>query len=160
MLYHEIEVKKMQKSKIAKIVEILFKIIWIGGLVCLPFIPKLYDLLKVFNIPNFNNQTIYYKIAFYLCYIICLGIIFMLDCVFKTIYKDTPFSKKIEKYLKIISILFMSLSIIILIKVIYIPTVLSFAVIVVSMITSLCFYTLSQIFKIAINYKNEVDYTI
>ncbi len=150
----------MQKSKIAKVTEILFKIILIIGIICLPFIPRLYDVLKVFDIPSFNSQTIYYRVAFYLCYIVSLGIIYTLDYIFKTIYKDTPFNKMIEKALKLVAVEFIILAGIILIKVIYIPTILSFAVIVVSIIVSLCFYTLSQIFKMAINYKDEVDSTI
>ena len=150
----------MKKSKIAKIIEILFKIILIGGIICLFFIPKLYDLLKDLGIPSFNSQTIYYKIAFYLCYIICLSIIFILNIIFKNIYQDSPFKKIIESSLKVIAILFMLLSVIVAIKTIYIPTVLSIAVIVVTFIASLCFYALSQIFKIAIEYKNEVDFTV
>ena len=150
----------MKKSKIAKIIAILFKIILIGGIICIPFIPKLYDLLELFAKNNFNSQSIFYKILFYLCYIICLGIVYTLNYIFKNIYNDSPFNKQIEISFKIIAILFMLLSIIVLIKTIYIPTILSIAVIVVTFITSLCFYTLSQIFKVAIEYKNEVDYTI
>ena len=150
----------MPKSKIAKIIEILFKILLIGGIICLPFIPKIYDLLKIFDIKDFNSQTIFYKIVFYLCYIICLGIIFTLNYIFKNIYKESPFNKTIEKSLKVIAVLFMLLSLIVLIKTIYIPTILSVAVIVVTFITSLCFYTLSQIFKAAIEYKNELDFTV
>ena len=52
----------MQKSKMAKIIEILFSVILIGGIICLPFIPKLYDLLKVFDITSFSKQTIYRKV--------------------------------------------------------------------------------------------------
>ena len=33
----------MKKSKIAKIIEILFKIILIVGIICIPFIPTLYE---------------------------------------------------------------------------------------------------------------------
>lgn len=150
----------MPKSKMAKIIEILFKILLILGIVCLFMIPHLYDLLKIFGITSFNEQTLFYKVIFYVCYIICLGIIFILNYLFKNIYIDSPFNKKIVASLKIIALLFMSLSIIVLIKTIYIPTVLSIAVIVVTFITSLCFYTLSEIFKVAIEYKNEVDYTI
>ena len=150
----------MPKSKMAKIIEILFKILLVIGIICLPFIPKIYDVLKIFGFNSFNNQTVFYKIVFYICYIICLGILFTLNYIFKNIYKESPFNKTIEKSLKIIAILFMSLSLIVLIKTIYIPTILSVAVIVVTFITSLCFYTLSQIFKVAIEYKNEVDFTI
>ena len=150
----------MPKSKIAKIIEFLFKILLILGIACLFIIPYLYDLLKIFGFTSFNEQTFFYKIMFYLCYIICLGILFILNYLFKNIYKDSPFNKKIVSALKIVALLFMSLSIIVLIKTIYIPTVLSVAVIVVTFITSLCFYTLSQIFKVAIEYKDEIDYTI
>ena len=148
----------MKKSKIAKTIEILFKIILIGGIICLPFIPTLYDLLKIFK--NFSEQTIFYKILFYICYIICLGIVFTLNYVFKDIYNNSPFNKKIEKSLKVVAILFMSLSLVVLIKTIYMPTILSIGIIIVTFITSLCFYTLSQIFKVANEYKDEIDHTV
>ena len=149
----------MPKSIIAKIIAILFKIILISGLICLPFISKLYDLIKISE-TSFNSQSLFYKIMFYLCYIICLSIVFTLNYIFKNIYINSPFDKKIEHSLKIIAILFMLLSGIILIKTILIPTILSIGIIIVSFITSLCFYTLSQIFKVAIEYKNEIDYTV
>ena len=150
----------MPKSKMAKIIEILFKILLAGGIICLPFIPKIYDLLKIFGIGSFSTKTIFYKILFYLCYIICLAILYTLNYIFKTIYQDSPFNKKIVTSLKVIAALFLSLSLIVLIKTIYLPTILSIAVIVVTFITSLCFYTLSQIFKAATEYKTEVDFTV
>ena len=148
----------MQKSKIAKLIEILFKIILIGGIICLPFIPKLYNL--IFDSIEFLKQPLYYKIMFYLCYIICLAIIYTLNYMFKNIYTSSPFTKNIEISLKVIAILFTSLSIVVLIKTIFMPTILSIAFIIVAFVTSLCFYTLSQIFKTAIEYKNEIDYTV
>ena len=150
----------MKKSWIAKIIEILFKIILILGIINILFIPKLYGLLKGYNAISFNEQTIYYKIMFYTSYIICLSIIYTLNYMFKNIYKNSPFNRNIENSLKIIAVLFMILCIIVFLKILYMPTVLSFGVIVVTFITSLCFYTLSQIFKVAIEYKNEVESTI
>ena len=97
---------------------------------------------------------------FYLCYIICLAIIYTLNYMFKNIYTSSPFTKNIEISLKVIAILFTSLSIVVLIKTIFMPTILSIAFIIVAFVTSLCFYTLSQIFKTAIEYKNEIDYTV
>ena len=97
---------------------------------------------------------------FYVCYIVCLCIIFTLNYIFKKIYISSPFNKKIEKSLKIIAVLFMLLSLILLIKTVFIPTIFSIGVVIVSFVTSLCFYTLSQIFKVAIEYKNEVDYMV
>ena len=150
----------MPKSKMAKTIEILFKILLGLGIIGLFIIPYLYDLMEIFGLESFNTKTLLYKILFYICYIICLGIIFMLNYIFKNIYKDSPFNKMIVKALKIISLLFMVLAAIIIVKLIYFPTILSIALIVVSFITGLCFYTLAQIFKVATEYKNEIDYTV
>ncbi len=150
----------MPKSKMAKTIEILFKILLGLGIIGLFIIPYLYDLMEIFGLESFNTKTLLYKILFYICYIICLGIIFMLNYIFKNIYKDSPFNKMIVNALKIISLLFMVLAAIIIVKLIYFPTILSIALIVVSFITSLCFYTLAQIFKVATEYKNEIDYTV
>ena len=145
----------MPQSKMARIIEILFKIILGLGIVGLFIIPYLYDLLQIFGLESFNTKTL-----FYLCYFICLGILFMLNYIFRIIYRYNPFNTKIVKSLKIIALLFIILASVILIKTIYYPTALSIALIVVTFITSLCFYTLSQIFKTAIEYKTEVDYTV
>ena len=150
----------MPQSKMAKIIEILFKILLGLGIIGLFIIPYLYDFLEIFGLESFNNKTLVYKILFYICYIICLGILFMLNYIFKNIYKDSPFNKKIEVSLKVISLLFMLLSVTTLIKTIYYPTILSIALIVIASITSLCFYTLSEIFKVAKEYKDEVDFTV
>ena len=150
----------MPQSKMAKIIEILFKILLGLGIIGLFIIPYLYDFLEIFGLESFNSKTLFYKILFYICYIICLGILFMLNYIFKNIYKDSPFNKKIEVSLKVISLLFMLLSVTTLIKTIYYPTILSIALIVIASITSLCFYTLSEIFKVAKEYKDEVDFTV
>lgn len=150
----------MPKSKISKFISILLKLTLLIGTICLFFLPKLYNLFSKGITKDFSSHTIYYQIAFFLCYIICLVIIYELINLFTHIYKDNPFTKIIEKTLKIIAILFMILSIIILIKSIFIPTILSFAVTFITFIASLSFYVLSQIFKIAIANKSELDYTI
>lgn len=148
------------QSKISKLISIILNIMLIGGSICLFFLPKLYNLFSIDGIRNFNNQSIYYQIAFFLCYIICLVIIFELTKIFNHIYKDSPFTKNIENTLKIIAVLFMTLSLIVFIKTIFIPTILSIAVVIVTFIASLSFYVLSQIFKVAIQHKDELDYTV
>lgn len=150
----------MKKSIISKFIEVMLKIIYIVGIICLFFIPKLYNLLSDIGVPAYESHTLYYKLAFYCCYIICLCIIFMLNIIFKNIYNDSPFKIIIEKSLKIIAVLFILLSIIVAVKVIYIPTVLSIGVVLVTFLMGLCFYVLSQIIKTAIYYKNEVDFTV
>ena len=147
------------QNNLSKVISILLKIIFIGGLILIPFIPTIYDLIGTEKL-MFKNQTIIYKITLYLCYFISLSIIYILNLMFKHIYTDSPFTNYTEKYLKIISILFMILSIIIFIKIFFIPTIISIAICIITFIVSLCFYTLYEIFKIANNNKKELDYTI
>ncbi len=144
----------MEKSKIAKFISIILKLMLIFGIICLFFIPQLYNL---FSEVKFSSQTIYYIIAFYLCAILSLGVIYELIKIFDIIYKGSPFKKSIEIRLKKIAVLFMILTIIIVIKIIFILTIISIAVSLITFIASLSFYVLSQIFKVAIEYKNEID---
>ncbi len=147
------------KSNIAKIVSVILKIIFIVGIILLPFIPKLYDLVIFNNLIPFKDQTIFYQIAFYLCYILSLSIIFILIIIFNNVYLD-PFKPLIVKSLKAIAVIFMILSIIIIIKSFFIPTIISIAIALITFVVSLSFYVLSQIYKVAIEYKKEIDYTI
>ena len=152
--------EKMKKSFIAKIVEIVLIFIFIIGIVTLPFIPKLYNIFKDSSVPGFNSQTFIYKIAFYLCYIICIFIVFKMFRLFNMIYKESPFKKEIENSLKMMAIMFMTLFVIIIIKTIFIPTLLSYVVCLLCFLVSLSFYILAEVIKAAINYKNEVDFTV
>ncbi|MCI8778571.1 MAG: hypothetical protein HFI87_05425 [Bacilli bacterium] len=150
----------MKKSFLAKFIWIIFIIILILGIGGLFFLPSLYDLFKGTGVKEFGLHALSYKIAFYSCYIICLLIVYQLTCLFKYIFKCTPFRKEVEKNLKISAILFMVLFVIIIIKAFFIPTLLSFAVAFVAFIASLSFYVLAEVIKAAIVYKNEVDYTV
>ena len=113
----------MEKNLLAKIVSIILKVMFIGGACCLFVLPILYNLFKYDSVPSFSEQSNIYKIAFYLCFIICLIIIFILNRLFSDIYIDTPFKKKIETYLNVIATLFIILSLIVLIKTVFIPTI-------------------------------------
>lgn len=150
----------MKKSFLAKLISIIFIIILIGGIISLPFIPKLYDLLKDPYIQGFKTHHIAYQLAFYTCFILCLIIIFNLNEVFTNVYKSSPFNKKVENSLKISAVLFFQLSLIVIVKALFIPTLLSYAVAFICLIASLSFYVLSAVIKKAIEYKNEIDYTV
>jgi len=150
----------MQKSKIARFISIIFIILLIIGLCFIPFIPKLYDIFKAESSKTFITQSMLYKFTFYSCYIVVLVILYKLNTLFNFIYKGTPFTKEMETNLKIVAILFMTLFLIVIIKAMFIPTILSFAISIVCFVTSLCFYVLAQIIKVAIIYKDEIDYTI
>lgn len=150
----------MQKSLIAKMVLIAFIILMIVGVIGLIPLPKIYDLVKGDGIEKFSEHSVYYQGAFYMCYVIGLFIIYKLYNTFHYLYKVHPFTKKIEINLKIIAIAFMGLSFIVSIKSFFIPTPLTFGVIVICFVVSLCFYLLAEIIKKGINLKDEVDLTV
>lgn len=149
----------MGKSKIAQFISIIFKVMLVLGTISLFFIPKIYDAFSGIDI-SFGNQSIYYQIAFYLCAIGSLIVVYELTKIFNDVYKGSPFKKSIEISLKRIAVLFMILFIIVAVKIIFIPTVVSAAIALVLFIASLSFYVLSQVFKVAIEYKAEIDYTV
>ena len=150
----------MQNNKLSNIISIILKLIFVIGIILIPFIPAIYNLINVENLNNFFNQSLIYQITLFICYFISLGIILILILLFDKIYKDGPFTIWTEKYLKLIARLFMVLSIIIFIKLFFVTTIISIAICVITFIISLCFYVLSEIFKVANNHKKELDLTI
>ena len=150
----------MKKSKIAKVISIVFVLLLIVGTLCLIFIPFLYDYFKGASIESFSSHKLIYKIAFYTCYLIGLFILYKLTTLFNNVYKESPFNKNVETSLKIIAIMFMSLFLIVIIKSIFIPTLLTFIVAIICFVASLSFYCLAEVIKSAIAYKNELDLTV
>jgi len=150
----------VKKSVVAKLVSIILVIMLMVGVVCIFFLPSLYDFFKDEYVEVFSKHLVWYRVAFYICYIICLGVVYQLLKVFYCIYQDSPFRKEVEKSLKITAVLFMCLFVVVTVKCIFMPTILSFAVLLICFIASLSFYVLASVIKTAIFYKNENDYTI
>lgn len=150
----------MKKSKIAVLVSIILKVTLVVGVISLFLIPKFYNLFYKTEAITFESQTMLYKGTFYLCALLSLFTIYELIKIFDFIYKNDPFNIVIEKRLKLIAVIFMVLSIIVGIKSIFIPTLISLAIVFITFIMSLSVYTLSQVFKKAIEYKNEIDFTV
>ena len=150
----------MKKSIISKFVSIILKIILSLGSISLFFIPYIYNFIGEYQNITFDDQTILYKTALYISAIIVLYIIFELIRIFGLVYKENPFNKNTEYSLKRIAISLMALSILTLTKSIFMPTLLSFSIALILFVGSLGVYVLSQVFKTAIEYKNEIDYTV
>ena len=150
----------MKKSIISRIVSIIFMIILVCGVICLLFLPQLFDYFKLDGTTNFYYRPLIYKMALYLCYLLCLSVVYKLSSLFNMIYKDTPFKKEVENSLKACAIIFMILFVIVIVKAIFIPTLLSFAVSLICFVASLSFYVLAEVIKAAILYKEEIDYTV
>lgn len=150
----------MKKSVIAKIISVILIIILVLGIIGMVFLPLLYDLFKDASVKAFDAHSMLYRLAFYLCYVICLFIVYKLIGLFNVIYKKSPFRKEIENNLKVMAVMFMVLFLIVIIKSVFIPTLLSFVVAILCFLVSLSFYLLAEVIKSAITYKNEVDLTV
>lgn len=150
----------MKKNFIAQIISILLIVILLLGIGAIFFIPNLYDMFKGSEILLFSEHHIIYRLAFYLGYLVGLSILFVLNLLFNKIYKDGAFSKTIYNYLRYIAVSFTFLSVVLVIKGIYLPTFWTFLVAIICLIVGLSFYVLSSVIKTAINYKIESDYTI
>ena len=150
----------MKKSVIAKIISVILIIILVLGIIGMVFLPLLYDLFKDASVKAFDAHSMLYRLAFYLCYVICLFIVYKLIGLFNVIYKKSTFRKEIENNLKVMAVMFMVLFLIVIIKSVFIPTLLSFVVAILCFLVSLSFYLLAEVIKAAISYKNEVDLTV
>ena len=96
----------MKNNKLPIFIQFLiYLVIGIGG-IALFFLPKLYDSFSNISQP-FQEHTILYQIAFYLCYLLILGILGVLSSILELIKKGTPFKKEMEHKLKIMSVLFL-----------------------------------------------------
>jgi hypothetical protein len=153
-------VREMERSKIAKLVSIILKLIFACGVISLFFVPYIYDAFSDAQVLDFAKQSAFYKVAFYFCAVVSLGIVYELIKIFNDVYNGSPFKKPIEIGLKKIAVSFMILAIVVGIKIIFIPSILSVAVSFITFIASLSFYVLSQVFKVAIEYKDEIDFTV
>ena len=105
----------MKKSVLAKAVSILLIVILIVGIGCFIFIPELYDMFKGSDIDLFKKHMLIYRLAFYMCYIIGLYIVYRLIGLFNIVYSGSPFNKKLEDTLKVIAVMFMILFLIVII---------------------------------------------
>ena len=150
----------MKKNIVSKLISIIMIIILIVGSVSIFFLPRLYDIFKGSNVAAFSKHALLYKIAFYGCYLICLLVVYKLVKLFNIVYKGNPFRIEVSNNLKFNMVLLMMLFLIVIVKSIFIPTILSFAVALICFVASLSFYVLSEVITSAIKYKNEVDLTV
>ncbi len=150
----------MKKSFIAKIIWVILIVLLVVGILALFFLPGLYNFFKEPTVPAFYKHSLFYKIAFYTCYLLGLGVISELQILFKSIFTKSPFCMEVERSLKVSAILFMILFLIVIIKALFIPTLLSFVVAIICLLASLSFYVLAEVIKAAIYYKKESDLTV
>ncbi len=147
----------MKNNMVVKAINIILYLLFIGGAIVLFFIPEIFDYFELDKHVFFDDHFVLYKMGVYCCYLFCLLIIFILARLFGAIYSENPFSYKVVNYLNSIAILFMIVSFIVIIKITFIPTIISAAIAMVTFIISLCFFTISGIFKNVVS-QQQLEY--
>ena len=143
--------------KINKITGVLINILIFIGIVCILCIPL---LLKV-TIPYYNGVIYYSYMAFlFISGIFTIYILYNIRRMYKTLFLGNPFVKENIKYLNNISISCMFITLIYFIKCFVVLTFATIIIVIVFAVGSPFCLTLKDIFKQAIYYKEENDWTV
>ena len=151
--------KVLGKSSISSLVNLLLKVIFVLGVIVIICLPKLLDWY-VSYFPA--DHVIYYPmlIVLYLSGIMALFAVFGLIKLFETLKKNTPFITENVKHLKAISICCLIIAIIYLVGIFVFQSAFVVVIFIMFTIASLAFLILAELFKQAVEYKEENDLTI
>lgn len=153
----------MELSKIAKITNILLKVmIGLGSLSLLfvNYVVRTSFIKKEIIAPQ---NELGYTIFFMLIIIILIFIVIQVSIIFTTLSKESPFIRKNEMALKNIAIACEGIAFLIFIRLLFdaqVLTVTSVIMIFIFGIIGLCAYVFSQLFKMSVFLKEENELTI
>ncbi|WP_313339693.1 DUF2975 domain-containing protein [Sedimentibacter sp.] len=148
-----------QKSIIHYITKICIDILFFAGIICCAYIPFSSRLL--WNYFGVANQTAVFVKAILLCSgICCVYILWQLKVIFKTLLEGNPFIHANVTCLRKISMSCLTVSIIYLVKMIFMPTISTIVIIAIFVVGCLLCLTLKDLFKQSIYYKDENDLTV
>lgn len=143
--------------KINKITGILIDVLIFTGIVCILCIPLIFKVA----IPYYSGVIYYSYMAFlFISGIFTIYILYNIRRMYKTLFLGNPFVKENIKYLNNISISCMFITLIYFIKCFMVLTFATIIIVIVFAVGSLFCLTLKDIFKQAIYYKEENDWTV
>lgn len=143
--------------KINKITGILIDVLIFTGIVCILCIPLLFKVA----IPYYSGVIYYsYMVFLFISGIFTIYILYNIRRMYKTLFLGNPFVKENIKYLNNISISCMFITLIYFIKCFMVLTFATIIIVIVFAVGSLFCLTLKDIFKQAIYYKEENDWTV
>ncbi|NYB73270.1 DUF2975 domain-containing protein [Sedimentibacter hydroxybenzoicus DSM 7310] len=148
-----------QKSIIHYMTKICIDILFFAGIICCAYIPFSSRLL--WNYYGVANQTeLFVKVILLCSGICCVYILWQLKVIFKTLLEGNPFIHANVACLRKISISCLVISIIYLVKMIFMPTISTIVIIAIFVVGCLLCLTLKDLFKQSIYYKDENDLTV
>ncbi|HCX60890.1 MAG TPA: hypothetical protein DHU59_00475 [Clostridiales bacterium] len=148
-----------QKSVIHYMTKICIDILFFAGIICCAYIPFSSRLL--WNYYGVANQTeLFVKVILLCSGICCVYILWQLKVIFKTLLEGNPFIHANVACLRKISISCLVISIIYLVKMIFMPSISTIVIISIFVVGCLLCLTLKDLFKQSIYYKDENDLTV
>lgn len=148
------------KKGLSGLLKLFLDLVFIGGigiLITLPFTLKWY-----FSIVTYiNNENYYFLLVFlYVTGAFCLGIVHEIRKIFNTLNKKNPFVLENVKSLNHISINSFTIAAAYCIKVVLYNSFLTIILAMVFIIAGLFTIILAEVFREAVAYKEENDFTI
>nr|WP_312576389.1 DUF2975 domain-containing protein [Sedimentibacter sp.] len=148
-----------KKSIVHYIAKICVDVLFYVGIVCCLLVPFSSSwLIKYFNFAG--NTTTFMIVVLMLSGIASVYILWQLKVIFKTLLVGNPFIVENVASLRKIALSSSLISLIYVIKCLFSFTISTLVIIVMFMIASLFCLTIKDLFKQAINYKDENDLTI
>ena len=151
--------KILGKNSISNYIRICLQLVFIGGtliLITLPFLLNYY--LQLFNLPtDIYPPTL---TLLYVSGIPALIIIYQFIKLFESVKDANPFVTKNSNYLKTSSFCSLIIAIEYFISIFIFKSVFTIIIMMIFIIAWIGLYILSELFKQAINYKEENDLTI
>ncbi len=151
--------KILGKNSISNYIRICLQLVFIGGtliLITLPFLLNYY--LQLFNLPtDIYPPTL---TLLYVSGIPALIIIYQFIKLFESLKDANPFVTKNSNYLKTSSFCSLIIAIEYFISIFIFKSVFTIIIMMIFIIAWIGLYILSELFKQAINYKEENDLTI
>ncbi len=149
----------MQKSTINKVAKIVVDIFFYIGIVCVigvPFLGKALQMQYNYNISNLKFMTA----TLFISGVCAVYILYNFKCMFKTLMGGNPFVRDNIKCFTRMAVASAIIAVVYIVKSFVMFSLATITIICVFAIASLFCLTLRGIFKQAIEYKEENDWTV
>lgn len=148
-----------QKSVVHYITKICIDILFYAGIACCLYIPfSSAWMLDYFNVAN--EKALFVKGILFLSGAAVVYILWQMKVIFKTLMQGNPFIHANVSCLRKIAVSCLVISIIYVIKMIFMPTISTLVIVAIFMVACLLCLTLKDLFKQSIYYKDENDLTV
>ena len=148
-----------KNSFVHYLTKVLIDIMFYGGIICCIVLPSVMPVLTV--LLGYSPDAIMpYTIILMLSGLCALYILWQLKAIFKTLLGGSPFTESNVSCLRKCSVASLFIAIIYIIKIVFWFTVASSVIAIIFSLLGLFCLTLKDVFKQAVAYKEENDWTV